>query len=148
MTARQVEWLVYTGRWRRHARNVYAINGAPTSWHQSALAGCLAGPDGTSASHLTAAALAGIARAPMLPHVTVPRGTSARLHIACVHRSDLAPCDTTRLFGIPATTVPRTIVDCAGALQRSALTDLVDTAFDRRLASVEAVQGALERANP
>src|SRR4051794_23451430 len=57
LRAHQVAYRVKTGQWREVAQGVYVVAGAPARWEQEAMIACLAGPDGTVASHLTAAAL-------------------------------------------------------------------------------------------
>jgi hypothetical protein len=146
LTDDQIDWRVRTGRWRRIAPAVYAVAGSPRSWRQDALAACLAGPAGTAASFLTAAALHGLWTPPPLPHVTAPRGTSARLRIARVHRGDLDPLDRCRIDGIPATGPARTLVDAAMLVAREPLADLVDDALCRHLTAAPAVLAAAARA--
>jgi hypothetical protein len=125
----QIDRRVASGRLVTMARGVYRVAAAPVTWRQAALAACLAGPAGTVASHLTAAALHELTSPPPISHVTVPRGTSARLRLVRVHRSPLAAADRSTIGGIPATSVARTLLDCAAVADTSRLNDLVDTAF-------------------
>jgi hypothetical protein len=109
---------------------------------------CLAGPDGTVASHLTAAALFGLWELPAaLPHVTVPRTASGRMKVATVHRSPLDPDDLGTVDGIPVTRPGRTIVDCAAVLAHDDLCKLVDDALCRSLCSADDLHRAMERAS-
>jgi hypothetical protein len=55
---------------------------------------CLAGPVGTVASHLSAAALFGLAKAPATPQVTIPPRASGRFKGATTFRRRLGPGDT------------------------------------------------------
>ena len=136
---RQIGVRIDSGQWVRVVRGVYRIGGAPVTWQQTALAACLAGPPGTRASHFTAAALRGLGPAAPLPHVIVPKSASARLPIARVHRADLEPGDHDCLFGVPCTSVARTLLDCASMLGDRALASMVDDALCRRLTTVEAL---------
>jgi hypothetical protein len=139
LSTRQINGRVASGQWVRVVRGVYRIGGAPVTWHQTALAACVAGPSPTVASHLTAAALHGVANAPLLPHVIVPMKSSARLPIAKVHRADVASVDRSRMFGIPCTGIARTLIDCAALLTDRALESMVDDALCRKLTTVAAL---------
>ncbi len=135
-----------SGRWIRLAPGVYRVAGAPVTWQQQILAACLAGGQATVASHLSAAALWGLAEPPARPHVTRPREVSSRSRLATVHRSRLADRDFTRVGPVPVTRVERTLVDCAVLLPRSALEDLVDEAVVRGLATPDGIGAANARA--
>jgi very-short-patch-repair endonuclease len=129
----------------RVAPGVFRIAGCPVTWQQRALAACLAGAGCAVVSHLTAAAVFGLGVAPLLPHVTVPVGASARSRLARVHRAPLDARDLTHLMGMPVTTASRTIVDVAMLLPRQAFFDLVDTALQRRLATRDGVLSVGDR---
>jgi hypothetical protein len=142
LSTKQVSGRVASGQWIRIVRGVYRIAGAPVMWQQTALAACVASPQPARASHLTAAALAGLAKPPLLPHVTVPSGASRRTPIALVHCSDVDADNIVRLFGIPCTAVPRTLVDCASLIGDRALASIVDDALCRKLTTIDDIQGA------
>lgn len=148
LTDDQVQWRVDIGRWLRRARGVYVVAGAPATWQQQAVVACAAGPPGTVASHLTAAALYGLVTPPPLPHVTVPRTSSGRLRIAKVHHATLLPPDVTEVGRVPCTAPARTLVDCAAVVGLDRLYGIVDTALCRQLTTVDAVHEALRRASP
>lgn len=108
---------------------------------------CLAGPSGTVASHLTAAALYGLAKPPKTPHVTVPSASSGRrLSGAVVRRGDLRPGERAVKERIPCTTPTRTVVDCAALLDSEGICELVDSALCRKLMQpsklIRAAEGA------
>jgi hypothetical protein len=145
LTAPQVRGRVASRRWTRPVRATFVVSGSPPTWRQSAMVACLAGPPGTVASHLTAAALHGLCAPPLLPHVTVPITSSARLPVAKVHRSRLASVDVIRVDGIPCTTPGRCLVECAALIPAERLRDLVDDAIDRRLVSVDGIEAAIGR---
>lgn len=131
----QIAYRVETGRWRQPVRGVLVIAGAPASWEQTLMVACLAGPAGTVASHLSAAALFGLTKAPALPQVTIPPRASGRFKDAAIFRGRLGPGDTCLRRRIPCTSPARTIVECAaaGLVEGEALWDLVDSALCKKL---------------
>jgi hypothetical protein len=135
LTSDQITYRLKTGQWRRVAWGVYAVAGAPDRWEKNVMVACLAGPAGTAASHLSAAALFSLAKPPLVPQVTVKRGSSGRFTGAHQFRSNLGPGDTCIRHRIRCTTPARTIVDCAaaGLLDTEALWDLVDSALCKKL---------------
>lgn len=96
-------------------------------------------------SHLSAAALHGLTAHPHRPHLTVPPGARAASRLAEVHRSEVPPVDRAHRAPFVTTSVGRTLVDCAALLGGSALAELVDEAFCRRLASLESINAAIDR---
>jgi hypothetical protein len=96
---------------------------------------CLAGPVETVASHLSAAALFGLAKAPATPQVTIPPRASGRFKGATTFRRRLGPGDTCIGRKIPCTSPTRTVVECAaaGLVEGEALWDLVDSALCKKL---------------
>lgn len=130
------------------ARGVFRVAGAPQGWTQDLWIALLAGPDGTAASHLSAAALWGLIAPPATQHVTVRRGASGRFGGAVVHHSVLTPADLARRDRIETTAVARTIVDCAAVLNQKGLNSLVDAAFGKRLSAHKWVMDAWQRAAP
>ncbi|MCA1844286.1 MAG: hypothetical protein LC792_14080 [Actinobacteria bacterium] len=134
LSQRQIDYRVQTKRWRRWARDVYVLAGTPQTWQQEAVVACLAGPPGTVTSHLTAAAVYGLAKAPKEPQVTIPRDANgARIRGARVRRVDLRSGDKAVRDCIPCTTAVQTVIDCAEVLDSEALCDLVDSALCRKL---------------
>ncbi|MGH8973517.1 MAG: hypothetical protein ACRD0C_09985 [Acidimicrobiia bacterium] len=79
LTRHQIAGRLACGRWHRAARGVFVVAAVPGTWQQQVAVACLAGPDGTVASHLTTAALLGLVDPPEVPHVTVPSSSSRRL---------------------------------------------------------------------
>jgi hypothetical protein len=135
LTDDQIAYRVQTGQWRRVARKVYVVAGAPDRWEQRAMIACLAGPSGTVASHLTAAALFGLAKPPSVPQVTIGRGASGRFRGARPFRAQVSSGETCVRSRIRCTTPTRTIIDCAaaGLLDAEDLCDLVDSALCKKL---------------
>lgn len=122
--------------------------GAEPTWKQALWVALLAGPKATMASHLSAAALRGLLPPPDVPHVTVPRAASGRFGGAVVHHATVAPADRCRFNRVPATSVARTIVDCAVLLDQETLDKLVDAAIGRSLTSYRKIKAAWDRAGP
>jgi hypothetical protein len=108
----------------------------------------LAGPPGIVLSHTSAAALQGLLDPPETPHVIVPRSTSGRFGGAIVHHGSASSADRCETEGLPATRVPRTIVDCASVLEQSQLNLLTDAAIGRGLTTMESIRRAWGRAGP
>jgi very-short-patch-repair endonuclease len=148
LTPDQIAYRVRTGQWHQPVRGVYIVAGAPGRWEQALMAACLAGPAGTVASHLSAAALFGLSRSPEIPQVTVPPKASGRFQGAATFRRRLEPGDACLHRRIPSTTPTRTIVDCAaaGLLDDEALCDLVDSALCKKLTRPPRLVAASARA--
>ncbi|HZQ76022.1 MAG TPA: type IV toxin-antitoxin system AbiEi family antitoxin domain-containing protein [Acidimicrobiia bacterium] len=147
LTAKQVNGLIRRGWLRRTAaRGVYRIAGAERSPKQDLWVAMLAGPPGTLASHLSAASLHGLVAPPVVPHVTVPRWASGQFGGAEVHHARVGAVDRGRCDGVEATTVGRTIVDCAAVLGQTSLNGLVDAAFGKGLCTHPRVLDAWARA--
>jgi hypothetical protein len=147
LTRHEIDEHLRSGRWRRATRGVYAVTGAPPLWQQPVMVAILAGPPGTVASHLTAAALFGLADPPPVPHVTVPPNASGRFANAAAHRATLEENDICTVGEIPCTRPARTVVDSAALLGFQALCELVDEALCRPLSDVRAVRSAAARAS-
>jgi hypothetical protein len=109
---------------------------------------CLAGPTGTVASHLTAAALFGLAKPSPVPQVTIKPGASGRFQGAHPYRGTFAPGEICVRSKIRCTTPARTIIDCAAAaiLDTEGLCDLVDSAICKKLVQPSRLVGASGRA--
>ena len=135
LTEDQIAYRVQTGQWRRVARKVYVVAGATGRWEQKAMVACLAGPSSTVASHLTAAALFGLARPPSVPQVTIEPGASGRFRGARPFRAPVSSAEICVRSGIRCTTPTRTIIDCAaaGLLGAEELADLIDSALCKKL---------------
>ena len=143
----QIDYRVRTKRWHRRARDVFVIAGTRDTWQQRAMVACLAGPPGTVTSHLTAAAVYGLAKPPTEPQVTIPRkARGARLIGARVRRADLRSSDKAVKDRIPCTTAVQTVIDCAELLDHETLCDLVDSALCRKLMQPNRLIQAVEAA--
>lgn len=132
--------------WGRIRRGLYALPGSAPSWERDALAACLLAGGDAIASFLTAAALWGWCRPPVLPHVTVPRSQSHRSPLGRIHRSDVPAVDRAVRAGIPCTSASRTLVDCASIVERPTFEGFVDDALCSGVASTASIHAAAARA--
>lgn len=134
LSYRQIDYRVRVKRWRREARDVFVLTGTQATWQQRATTACLAGPAGTVVSHLTAAAVYRLGKAPDEPHVTIPRNANGkRIRGAVVRRATLPSGDKAMKDRLPCTTPVRTVLDCSELLDYEELCDLVDSALCRKL---------------
>jgi hypothetical protein len=134
------------GEWARTSfRGVYREATHHQTWRYRTAAAVLAGPEGTVASHLSAAALFGLASAPDIPHVTIPPDTRCRKTGLVAHRSPIAQRDRCEAQGIPATRPARTVVDCAAVLDAPALMAVLDPCLCRQLTTAAEVHASAKR---
>lgn len=146
LTDGQIHRLVAAGRWRRPVLGTYVIAGAPDTPAQRAMVAYLATRrTGGVLSHQSAAALWGLLPPSPLPHVTVPPSASVRCRGAKVHRSRVDPAERAGRDGVVLTSVSRTLADLATTGDAPSLTELVDDAFCRRLATATSVATVLDR---
>jgi hypothetical protein len=108
---------VASGRWRRRARGVYSICGAPESWELGLRVALLEGGEGAAVSHRAAAALFGLPGFSRTNFDIVR--PEARSHRRRQHsrprNSSLIPMGhLTEIQGFPTTTLARTLFDLAG----------------------------------
>jgi hypothetical protein len=148
LTDDQITYRLQTGQWRRVARGVYIVAGAPDRWEQKVMIALLAGPTDTVASHHTAAALFGLAKPPSIPQITIRQAASGRFQGARLFRGRLGPGETCLRSRIRCTTPARTIIDCAAAalIDADGLCDLVDSALCKKLIQPSRLLSASGRA--
>jgi hypothetical protein len=135
------------GRWERVHPNVYRIAGAPRTREQALLAAVMAAGDRSAVSHRAAAALW---RLPYVGggavEVVVPRPRHPRLAGVVVHQARvIEPADLDVVDDIWVTSPARTLVDVAGVVSRARLALALDDALARRLTTLDAVAGTVER---
>jgi hypothetical protein len=114
-------------------RGVVRCAGTPPTYRQRALAACLACGDPVAVSHTSAAALwafEAVAPAEQI-EVIVPPGRSGRQPDLRVHRCRLAESEVTQRFGIPVTSLARTLLDLAAVVAEPVLARCVDDALRR-----------------
>jgi Transcriptional regulator, AbiEi antitoxin len=155
VSTRQLEGLGYSrdaasraarsGRLHRLHRGVYAVGHMSLTWHSHCLAAVLACAPNALASHTSAAWLWGLVpNQPGTFDVTAPTRRHAkadlRLHYAHLADSDRAVCE-----GIPATALPRTLVDLAATLSATRLDRVIERSEQLRLFDLGAMNELLDR---
>ncbi|HLI02177.1 MAG TPA: type IV toxin-antitoxin system AbiEi family antitoxin domain-containing protein [Acidimicrobiales bacterium] len=138
-------------------RGVWRVGAVPVTWRQRVMAACLSVGPPVAASHHSAAELWRIEEvARQRIHLTVPRqrgggvGKALRAAGIVVHRAELPPESVTQRYRIPVTTLPRTLVDLAGALSTAdgLLATIADGLDRRRLLDLDALRRERERRRP
>lgn len=116
MTAAMVKGRIRRGGLHVVHRGVYAVGHQALTVESRWMAAVLAfGPD-AALSHRSAGHLWGLVpRSRIRPEVTRPRHAAGRPYLV-VHQALLPPDEIVRERGIPATSVPRTMLDLAGLL--------------------------------
>lgn len=130
---------VRTGEVERRLPEVYAVAGAPRSWHQDVMAAVLDAGEGAAASHRSAAHLLGIAHrdAPRLVEISVPRPKYSRSPGVFVHRSgDLSDEHVVEVDGIPCTGPLRTLVDLGAVERWPVVADALERALQSKQVSI------------
>jgi very-short-patch-repair endonuclease len=122
--------LVRSGYFSPKHRGVYALHRAEVEYGDETAA-LLALRDGSVLSHQSAASLWGLAPADRLIHATIPgAGAGATLTGVRVHRTvNLSEAETRLCQGLPVTSVPQTLFDCAPVLSGRGLELAVDHAI-------------------
>lgn len=117
LTRRQIDHLRGTGMWRNLHRGIYASVDSQAGWHQRAMGACLWAGSGTALSHCSAAylwRLEGITS----PVVEITTQRSIRAAGVLVHRSQDPPKGVVRIAGMPATSLPVTLLNLSAAVPR------------------------------
>jgi predicted transcriptional regulator of viral defense system len=155
VSIRQLEGLGYSrdsvsrasrsGRLHRLHRGIYAVGHMSLTWHSHCLAAVLSCGPNALASHTSAAWLWGLLSSrPGTFHVATPtrRHTkpNLRLHYAALADEDRAVCE-----GIPATALPRTLLDLAAAVSATRLDRAIERSEERGLFDLRAVDALLRR---
>jgi hypothetical protein len=110
MSDGQWDWITRSGNWKRVYAGVYRRVGAPRTWEQALMAGCLA-VDGI-ASHRAAGTLWRLPEVEQRLEITIPQSRRASLKGFQVHHTCfLQPVDRGHRAGIPVTSLARTVID-------------------------------------
>jgi predicted transcriptional regulator of viral defense system len=118
LTPSEIKHRVGIGSLLRVHRGVYRVGHAAPSRNATYMAAVLACGEGAVLSGRAAAHLLGLLRgAPPPPEVTAPH--ACRITGIRARRSELHDSERWLVLGIPVTSVARTLVDLAGALQRA-----------------------------
>jgi very-short-patch-repair endonuclease len=133
--------------WRLHRLHpgVYAVGHRLVSREGRWMAALLAGGDGATLSHRSAAGLWGLLRSPPTRvEITSPRGTRSNRRVHR-HRGRLLSDEVMHWRGIPVTTVSRTLLDVASIASLPALLSMLREAEMRRLPLRPTLEELLER---
>jgi hypothetical protein len=110
MSAGQWDWIARSDDWRRVYAGVHRRVGAPQTWEQALMAGCLSA-DGI-ASHRAAGSLWRLPEIEPGLEVTIPQSRRVTLKGFQVHHTrHLQPVDRGHRAGIPVTSLARTVID-------------------------------------
>jgi predicted transcriptional regulator of viral defense system len=148
LTKAAVSRRTQNGRLTRIHRGVYAVGHGRLTLHGHWMAAVLAYGPTAVLSHRSAAALHGI-RPDNRPKtdITLPSPSARRRPGIDVHRSTtLEPRDSTKVDGIPCTTLARTLLDLAEVVDRRGVKKAVDQAEVLRIFDLRATDDVLSRA--
>lgn len=144
MTEIMIDRRVATGRLIRVRRGVYAVGHGGTSresrWIEAHLA---IGPD-SLISHMSAAAIPGFRRDPVVIDITCPRRLH-RIDGIRVHQAEVDPRDRVEHLGIPLTSPARTLFDLGTMLGSSARAKAANEAFVLELWNLDDLYAVLDR---
>jgi very-short-patch-repair endonuclease len=130
-----------SGWLRARHPGVYAVGGAPDTWHQRVLGACYAAGGLAAGSHRTAAVVWGLLDGDDPVEISVRRPKGPRPAGTLWHRSrDLVPEHTTVREGVPVTNPLRTLVDLGAVEPWWVVEDALDRGLAQRLFSVAAVE--------
>ncbi len=151
LTEGQIEVLLRNGVWFEIRPSVYAIAGAPQSWHQAVLASVLAYGRDAWASHGTAMHLwrqKGFDQPERLELVS-SLASAVRLEGVQGRRSGaLFDSDLTVRHGIPTVTAARALIDVSSRLTADRIGRVLDDAVRRRLIDLEEFRRCAQRLLP
>jgi predicted transcriptional regulator of viral defense system len=128
---------VKSGKFRRAAQGVYRLTHFPASKHEDLfIAWLITGPNSVI-SHESALSLYELSDVlPREVHVIVPRSASRRRKNIRLHTNKLEPDEITSRYGLPVTTVIRTLFDVASSgLAEELLRQAIEEASQRGLAT-------------
>lgn len=134
---------VENGRWIRRQAGVYQVDTRPQEWDDRVLTAVLAAGPGALASHRCAFKLWNLDGLGSVPiEITVPFGQLPVPEGVIVHRTRRV-MDIDEVGGIPATTVPRTLLDCASFVPPVVLAKAVDAARRNGFATLDELKAFL-----
>lgn len=128
---------VKSGQWKVVQPGVYQIDQRKTQWEDDLLGAVLAAGAGALASHRAALilwGLDGIRSAPI--EITAPYTHGPIPERTIVHRTRRPP-ESASINGVHVTTIERTLLDICSVLKSLAATKAFESAFRRRLTTVD-----------
>jgi hypothetical protein len=144
-TRRQIDHLIWSGHLVPVRRGVFRLCGAAPNWRVAAMAAVLAAGEGAVLSHRSAGVLWDMNdqhEGNGLLEITAPR--MRRLQGVWAHRAGVGPKEVTRRFGIPVTTVERTLLDLANSVDAEELGRLCDEALRRRILTLAKLRAVVD----
>lgn len=123
---------------------MYRWCGAAPSWRMMAMAAVLAAGDGAVLSHRSAAGLWSLVAEKDLEFLEITDSKQHRLPGVRAHRHSLTVHERTTRFGIPVTTVERTLLDLAESTPTQQLGRFIDDALRRHLTTISKLSATLE----
>jgi predicted transcriptional regulator of viral defense system len=147
LTSRAITYRVSIGRLHVVHRGVYAVGHRRVTARGRWMAAVLACGSGAVLSHRSAAALWGFldAASPRVDVTTPSRSGSSVPRIRRHRVRHLPPEDTTKVDGIPVTTLARTLFDLAEVLDQDALERAFEAAERSELLDMRAIELTCER---
>lgn len=137
------------GALRRMFRGVYLVGHTTPLPGAIELAAVLAYGDNTVVSHRSAAALWGLVAPPPMPEVTVIGRNCRPRHGLRVHNALSLDARFRALrFGIPVTSVARTVIDVAGGADSHEVERVIGDAFAQRLLRDGQLEAEIDRCSP
>ncbi|MBO0732240.1 MAG: hypothetical protein J2P57_23470 [Acidimicrobiaceae bacterium] len=134
--------LIARGVVEPYIRGVWVLAGTPPRWRQQALAACLAYGPPVAVSGLAAARLWELdgVTGGVDVEVSIPHARSGRHPGVTARRRTLSAFEITERFGIPVTTMPRTLLDVASSQPAARVAGWFDDAIVRGLVTVDTVE--------
>lgn len=139
LTDRYIQEQLRYRRWSRAFPGVYYLNATPMTWEARVLAAVLAAGDEALASHRTAGTLLGLEgfRSRII-ELTVPFSDRPIPEGITVHRTRRF-LPASEAFGVPTTSVERTLLDLAAILPDTVLEKAAMSALRKSLTTTEAI---------
>lgn len=143
-----IRYRLRADRLQRIHPGVYIVGPGPLNQRGRWYAALLAVRPHPALSHLSSIALGGLSSEGRLTHVTTPDRSVRNLRGVTVHRARrLDPADLTRIDGLPATTLERSLLDVAETEPYHRLEKIVEEADRRQRLDLTALRACMER-NP
>lgn len=141
-----VHYRLDTGQWARLDDSVCAVAAFPDTWERRQWAAVLS-RERAALTHWTACRLFGMSDVPAhQPTILVPRGSNTRSAIARVFESDqFDRIATTRVDGLPVTTMPETVLVLARDVERDLLTRVLDQSIVMGILDLRAMSQTIDR---
>lgn len=145
VTARQQQWRVRTGEWRRLECGILVLAGVPETVGMLATAALARLPHG-ALSHDTAGWVHNVEVVDeSCLHVVVEAGTNSRCRGVTVHRAPMPASDVTRRHGFRVTTLERTLVDLGLTMTQRDLKRAVEGRLIAQATTFERLERAFAR---